>query len=265
MENKKINLEKGYVLVYDFGNVKVHNYNTCDYIDDQVILLEKNNKMVIIESPSFYDNNRVLEDYINSLNVTIDGILLSYHMAGGSFLTDTKKFSTKKAIQFGYEGEGKELINNFVKSFGDAFDNTVHHITDYINDGKIILADIEMNIIPTFEAYDIEIPEINCIYTHMLGSESHSIISSVENAKLMIKTLNEYINKNYNLIFTSHYIPENITAVKTKIAYIQNLLDIASQVNSATEMIERMKKEYPNYGGLNYLEMTANAFFPSNK
>lgn len=41
MENKKISLDKGYVLVYDFGDVKVHNYNTADYIDDQVILLEK--------------------------------------------------------------------------------------------------------------------------------------------------------------------------------------------------------------------------------
>ena len=53
MENKKINLDKGYVLVYDFGEVKVHNYNTADYIDDQVILLEKNKKIVVIESPAF--------------------------------------------------------------------------------------------------------------------------------------------------------------------------------------------------------------------
>ena len=58
MEYKKINLEKGNVLVYDFGNVKVHNYNTNDAIDDQVILLEKNNKLVVIESPTFYDNNK---------------------------------------------------------------------------------------------------------------------------------------------------------------------------------------------------------------
>ena len=48
MENKKVNLDKGYVLVYDFGGVKVHNYNTADYIDDQVIILEKNNKVVVI-------------------------------------------------------------------------------------------------------------------------------------------------------------------------------------------------------------------------
>ena len=66
MENKKINLKKGYVLVYDFGNIKLHNYVTNDAIDDQVILLEKNNKLVVIESPTFYDNNNELEDYIKS-------------------------------------------------------------------------------------------------------------------------------------------------------------------------------------------------------
>lgn len=58
IEYKKINLEKGNVLIYDFGKVKVHNYNTNDAIDDQVILLEKNNKLVVIESPIFYDNNK---------------------------------------------------------------------------------------------------------------------------------------------------------------------------------------------------------------
>lgn len=34
MENKKINLDKGYVLVYDFGKIKVHSYNTADYINN---------------------------------------------------------------------------------------------------------------------------------------------------------------------------------------------------------------------------------------
>ena len=79
MNNKRVNLEKGYVLIYDFGGIKVHNYNTADYINDQVILLEKNNKIVVIESPAFYDNNKELESYIDSLGSTLDGVLLSYH------------------------------------------------------------------------------------------------------------------------------------------------------------------------------------------
>ena len=67
MKNTKIKLEKGEVLVYDFGNIKVHNYNTNDYISDQVILLEKNGKLAVIESSTFYDNNKELEEYIKSI------------------------------------------------------------------------------------------------------------------------------------------------------------------------------------------------------
>ena len=116
MESKKINLEKGYILLYDFGNIKVHNYNTADYIDDQVILLEKDNKIVIIESPAFYDNNKELEEYISSLNVEVDGILLSYHMAGGTFLDNTKKYATTKADEYGHNGGGKSLVDGFTKA-----------------------------------------------------------------------------------------------------------------------------------------------------
>ena len=46
---KKVNLKKGYVLVYDFGDVKVHNYTTNDLVDDQVIVLQENKKLVLLE------------------------------------------------------------------------------------------------------------------------------------------------------------------------------------------------------------------------
>lgn len=264
MEYKKIDLEKGKVLVYDFKDIKVHNYNTEDAIADQVILLEKNKKLVVIESPTFYDNNKELEEYIKSLNVEVDGVLLAYHMGGGTFLKDVKKFATHNADEYGHNGGGKDLIDGFTKTFGEPFDSKIHDVTNYIEQGELTLADIKMNIIPTTEAYDIEIPEINSIYTHMLGSDCHSIIAGVEHASAFIKTLKGYVNKNYNLILTSHYIPEDITAVKTKISYIETLLNIASTCTTAEEMIEKVDKEYPKYSGHNYLEMTANFFFPQN-
>ena len=264
MKNTKIKLEKGEVLVYDFWNIKVHNYNTNDYISDQVILLEKNGKLAVIESPPFYDNNKELEEYIKSLDVSIDGILLSYHMSGATFLDGKRKLATHMADEYGHVGEGKSLIDGFTKTFGEIFDGSIHNITDYIDEGEITIADIKLNIIPTADAYDIEIPEINSIYTHMLGSNCHSIIAGASHANAMIETLKGYLKKNYNLILTSHCIPEEIDAVNTKIAYLKTLLNIASTCKSASEMIEKVSKEYPNYSGANYLEMTANFFFPEN-
>ena len=261
MENKKINLSKGEVLVYDFGNVKVHDYNTCDALNDQVILLEKNGKLVVIELPTFYDNNKELEEYIKSLNVKVDGVLLSYHMSGAHFLEGIEKYATHNADDYGHTGGGKALIDGFIKAFGSDFDGKVHDVTKYIDKGKVTFANIKMYIIPTNDAYDIEIPEINSIYTHMLGSDCHSIITGKDHANLMIETLEGYLKKNYNLILTSHYVPEGISAVKEKIAYLKNIVDISESSNNAEEMMEKVKEAYPNYSGLNYLEMSVNAFF----
>ena len=173
-------------------------------------------------------------------------------MGGGTFLKDAKKFATHNADQYGHQGGGKELIDGFTQAFGEPFDSKIHDITNYIGKGELTLADIKMNIIPTTEAYDIEIPEINSIYTHMLGSNCYSIIDGVDHAKAIIETLKGYLDKNYNLILTSHYIPEDIIAVKTKISYIETLLNIAPTCTNAEKMIEKVDKEYPEYSGHNY-------------
>ncbi len=262
MKNTEINLNKGKIIIYDFNTIKVHNYVTNDLLSDQVIMLEKNNQLVIIESPTFQDNTHELEDYITSLNLEVSGILLSYHFSGASFLKDAQAYATKKADNYGHEGGGKVLVDNFTKAFGTTnFDNKIHDITNYIEESTLTLGSITFNIIPTLDAYDIEIPEINSIYTHMLGSACHSIIAGQDNALNMIKTLKDYIVKNYNLILTSHYVPETIKAAQIKIDYINNLLNIAANSNNATEMITKVKQQYPNYTGENYLEMTANFFF----
>lgn len=138
MKNKKIDLAKGYILVYDFGDVKVHNYNTADYIDDQVVLLEKNNKLVVIEQPAFYDNVKELEEYIKSLKVELTGILLSYHMGGGTFLGNAKKYATHQTDEYGHIKGGKALIDNFRATFGASFDSHIHDIQIVSYDGYLI-------------------------------------------------------------------------------------------------------------------------------
>lgn len=261
MDKKRVNLEKGYVEIYDFGLMKLHAYKTNDSLDDEVILLEKKAKLVVIETAVFYDNIKELEKYIEHLNVTVEGVLISYHVGGGTFLKNAKKYITKNAEEYGYHGAGKGLIEKFTAAFGEKFDSSFHKITDYIEAGKFIIADIKLNIIPTTDGYDIEIPEINSIYTHMLGADCHSIIAGVKHANSIINTLKRYIQKKYKLIVTSHYVPEDLKAVETKIAYIETILNIADESKNKIEMIDKVKREYPEYSGENYLKMTANMFF----
>lgn len=212
--------------IYDFDGVRLHAYKTNDFIDDEVFIVEKNGKAVIIESPCFFDNNKELEQYLK--DVELEGMLIAYHGAGGTFLPEVPKYSTQNAVDYSANGGGKDLINNFTAAFGESFDNSVHKITDIIEEGKVTIGGIDFIIKQTAEAFDIEIPEINAVYTHMLGHDCHSIVANAGHADGIIAQLWDYIEKGYDLILTSHYTPEDLKDAKTKIDYLTNLKQIAA-------------------------------------
>lgn len=254
-----VKLEKGEMNVYDFGTIKLHAYKTNDFIDDEVFIVEKNGKAVVIESPCFFDNISELSKYLDNLEV--DGILVAYHGAGATFLPDVPKYATENAVEYSENGGGKALINNFTGAFGEIFDSSVHKITNIIREGKVTIGGIDFIIKQTAEAFDIEIPEINAVYTHMLGHDCHSIVAGPAHADAIIAELNDYLSKGYDLILTSHYTPEDLKDAKTKIDYIENLKSIAASCNDADELKSKMQKQYPEYSGQNYLDMTAGFFF----
>lgn len=254
-----VKLEKGEMNIYDFGSVKLHAYKTNDFIDDEVFIVEKDGKAVIIESPCFFDNNKELEQYLK--DVEVEGMLIAYHGAGGTFLPNVPKYATQNAVEYSENGGGKNLINSFTGAFGEIFDNSVHKITDVIGEGKVTIGGIDFIIRQTPEAFDIEIPEINAVYTHMLGHDCHSIVAGATHADAIIAQMREYIEKGYDLILTSHYTPEDLKDAETKITYIKNLKKIATECSNAEEFKLEVQKQYSEYSGENYLDMTAGFFF----
>lgn len=241
---KTVKLAKGEMNIYDFGTNKLHAYKTNDFIDDEVFIVEKEGKAVIIESPCFFDNIRELTDYLQDVKVA--GMLVAYHGAGAAFLPEVPKYATQNAMTYSENGGGKALIDNFTNAFGEIFDNSVHKITDVIGEGKVTIGGIDFIIKQTEEAFDVEIPEINAVYTHMLGHDCHSIVAGAGHADAMIAQLKEYVVKGYVLILTSHYTPEDLKDADTKIAYLENLKTIAEGCNSAEEFKAAVQKQYPD-------------------
>ena len=254
-----VTLAKGEMNVYDFGSIKLHAYKTNDFIDDEVFIVEKHGKAVIIESPCFFDNNKELAKYLENTEVT--GMLIAYHGAGATFLPDVPKYATQNAVLYSKNGGGKSLIDNFSGTFGEIFDSSVHEITNVIEAGKITIGGIDFVIKQTDDAFDVEIPEINAVYTHMLGHDCHSIVAGAGHADAMIAELRSYIEKGYDLILTSHYTPEDLKDAQTKIDYLENLKKIAAGVQNADEFKAEIGRQYPQYSGQNYLDMTAGFFF----
>lgn len=254
-----VTLAKGKMNIYDFGAIKLHAYKTNDFIDDEVFIVEKNGKAVVMESPCFFDNNKELAEYLKDL--TVEGILIAYHGAGATFLPDVPKYATQNAADYSANGGGKALIDNFAGAFGEIFDRSIHQITNIIGEGTIHIGGIEFIIHQTADAFDVEIPEINTVYTHMLGHDCHSIVAGAAHADGIIAQLKDYIAKGYDLILTSHYTPEDLKDAQTKIDYLENLKAIAEKCNDADAFKAAVQKQYPNYGGENYLDMTAEFFY----
>lgn len=254
-----VKLAKGEMNVYDFGSVKLHAYKTNDLIDDEVFIVEKNGKAVIIESPCFFDNISELEKYLNGTEVC--GMFIAYHGAGASFMPDVPKYATRNAVEYSENGGGKALIDNFTAAFGQAFDKGIHKITNIIEEGKVNIGGIDFVIKQTDEAFDIEIPEINAVYTHMMGHDCHSIVAGAGHADAIIAQLNGYIAKKYDLILTSHYTPEDLKDAQAKIAYLEELKTIAAGCTNAADFKAEVTKKYPNYSSGNYLDMTTGFFF----
>ena len=254
-----IKLQKGEMKVYDFGGMKLHAYKTNDFIDNEVFIFEKNNNAVILESPCFFDNNEELAQYLRS--VSVKGMLVAYHGAGGTFMPGVAKYATQNAVSYSETGGGKALIDSFAGAFGEIFDSSLHKITNIIGEGQVTIGGIDFIIKQTGEAFDVEIPEINAVYTHMLGHDCHSIVAGAAHADDIIAQLQAYIQKGYDFILTSHYTPEDLKDAQTKIDYLESLKSIAAGCANAVEFKAAVQKRYPDYSGENYLSMTAGFFF----
>lgn len=260
---KIINLKKGVIREYQIKDIKLLAYQTNDFIDDEVFIFVKNQKGICIELPCFYDNISELTDYINGNGIDLVAKFVAYHAAGASFMPEVKSFGTKTSNEYNTIGSGAGLVNNFKGAFGGIFDASICNTDEIVNDGEIEIAGIKFIITSNAEAFDIEIPEINCVYTHMMGHNCHSIVAGCPHADGIISQLNYYVRKGFDLILTSHYTPEDLKDAKTKIDYLYDLKAISETCNNAEEMKQKVIDKYSNYSGLNYLDMTVSMFFPA--
>lgn len=257
----RIELAAGWVDVYDFGQVRLHAYRTADPIDDEVFVIEKNGRGFVIELPCFFDSIAALESYVRDAGIAIEGIVASYHMAGASFLAGMPVFATREADEYGHEGGGKALIDGFAETFGEAFDSSIVDVTTIIEGDELELAGVRMRVVRTSEAFDLEIPEIDAVYTHMLGHDCHSIVAGAGHADAIAAQLRGYLERGIGLVLTSHYTPEDLKDVRTKIGYLEDLKAIAAECGDAEEFKAAVQARYPGYSGGNYLDMTAGFFF----
>ena len=258
-----VDLGIGTMQVYDFGTIKLHAYKTNDAIDDECFLIESSDELVALEAPGFKDNISEYRSYIDSLNKPLNNVLLAYHPSGAETLSDTANYLATAGAETAQKAGGsvKGLIDGFVESFGDSYDGTIPAVTEVIEPGTLTFGGIEFVITEGTDGFDIVIPEINCAFTHMVGADVHNIMPGVDAMDALAAQMQAYIDADYALILSSHYVPETIDAAKTKLAYVQKMKELAESNNNAADFITAVNAEFPEYLGANYLEMTASGLY----
>ena len=245
--DRTVALDKGRVDVYTKNGVTLYAYQTRDLIDNEVFVLAKKGRGVVIELPCFFDNIRELTDFLKSEGVTVEAKFVAYHAAGASFLPEVPAYGTESSVAYNTTGGGAGLAANFKNAFGDSFDPAICEVDHVLDEGEIELAGIRFVVKPNAEAFDLEIPEINCVYTHMMGHDCHSIVAGCPHADGIISQLNYYIRKGFDLVLTAHYTPEDLKDAQTKVDYLTNLKEIALESESADEMKAKVQEQYPDW------------------
>lgn len=260
-EPQTVQLDNGSVTVYDYGDVKLHAYNFGDALGDECYLIESKDGVVMLETGAFTANLVSWKAYIDTLGKPIAGALLAYHPNGIENFGDVTIYTTENALKnWGEGGSIRALTDSFIATFGESVAANHPSEATLMNFGDTVtLAGVDFIIRNEGDdAYGVEIPAINCAYIHMMGSDCHNILTGKAHIQSFIDELKSF---SYDLVLTSHYVPEGQDAVTAKIAYLEKTLELADSCKDADSFTAAMNEAFPNYSGANYLAMTAGFLF----
>ena len=257
-----VELAAGSVTVYDFDGIRLHAYASGDPLADECYALESDEGVVLLESTAFTANNEAWRAYVDTLGKPLAGAIMAYH-PNGSDTEGLDIYATENALaNWGEGGNIRALTDSFTAAFGDALEASLPAEAKIVSMGDTLtLAGMDFIIREEGDdAFGVEIPAINSVYLHMMGSDVHNVLTSAGHIDAFIAELESF---RYALVLTGHYAPEGEEAVRTKISYLNTVKELAASSADADAFIQAMNTAFPDYSGANYLDMTAGFLFPA--
>lgn len=261
-EAQERRLETGSVRILDLGAIRVHAYATGDPMSDECFLLETENALVALEAPGFARNFSAWKAYIAEVGKPLTDVLLSSHPGGGTWYGSARTHATVRARAAMSEGGSIRRTTEFMASrLGPEFTSELSPIDSELPYGAVTVGGIDMEILPNGDAYDILIPSVGLLYTHMLGGDSHSILSGPEQMASIPVTLEGYLARGVKVFLSSHHEPETAADAEAKIAYVRKVREIAARTADKAAFVAAVREAFPNLKGGHYLDMTAELLF----
>lgn len=247
------------VTVYERGNSKLHVLASNDALGDVSFIVEGEEGVVGIELPAFTQGLEEWKGYVAKLGKPMDNIFIADHATGESYVSGMNVLGSAGAAESITSGATFATTDGLYQTFGDDFHggDELVRITEIVQAGVVEISGMKFTLIDRGYTYDLEIPLFDAIYTHMLGKYTHSIITSAAYIDEYKAVLEEYQRAGYKLILSAHSGVEGQDAVSEKLAYLENIRKLYEENSTAEEFIAAAMALYPDYSGVNYLEMSA--------
>ena len=180
------------------------------------------------------------QTYVEGLGKPINDIWVSAHPNGADVLEGVNVWGTQAAADAIAAGSTRATADSLAATFGDTWDANYAVIDNIVGNGPVTVSGIDFVVSEQGDTYDLVIVAANSVYTHMLGQTVHSIVPSLDAIDAMIATLQGYQEAGYALGLPAHTMLEGQATVAAKIAYLEQLRDIAAALTSAAEFIAKM-------------------------
>lgn len=262
-----VQLKKGAVAVYDFGKIKMHLYDTRDPFNSQIILLEKNKKMVEIETPPMKSNYAELQNYIRSLGYTTADLVVSYHLIGAGYpklgkVKFNNIYSMQRSVDYLAKQPGKGSLVGLKKNFGADFDETViQPTTVWKREGVHKVGGIKLVTSNDAVGFDVAIPAIKVMHPHILGRNNHTMLFSKEFLDNEIAHTKRLRDGDYEMYISSHSFPETAGDLTLKLQYLRTAKRVLAESKTPEEYLQKMDRAYPKFGWKNYLMGSSRLLF----
>lgn len=255
--------------VKDMGKFKLHSFVTGDPLGDINYLIEGNDDIVVLEPVAFYDDIKVMNDYIAKLGKPVVKVIADYHIAGFTG-HDASQFVRVEGMPEFSEGEVYGgMMNHFGNVFKDKMDVSKYPKTEVVaKDAKEKWAGVEFQFAPgvasDFPAASIIIGK-KVYYTHFTPAKAHPSplqIHSREAVNAVLAELEKVKASGCEAIIGGHGMATtDQETVAFEIAYLKKINEIVSKETTKEGFMAEVQKAYPGLAGGDNLTGIANALY----
>lgn len=242
------------------------------------IIVESQNKLVIIDVPLLRHYSKGFRNYAERLGKPIDRVIITHghpdHWAG---LEDFKDLQICSLIetQSDIRDNGDWMLGYHRQLHGNMIADEKVVPNMIIDEGQIAIDGVLYNIMKVKETeyrimLVIDIPQIRTLIAQdmvynkvflFLGEKTSTGDICCDN---WIRELEKYKNNNYETVIPGHGEPADAGLLQLNIDYLKDAKNIIKTSKSGEEFKERLTKNYPDFNVPLLIDMSSYFLFPQD-